>query len=33
LNEVSTPFAQRIMSLSLKRALENKDVTGGEPWA
>jgi len=33
LNEISTPFAQRIMSLSLKRALENKDVSGGEPWA
>ncbi len=33
LNETSTPFAQRIMSLSLKRALENKDVSGGEPWA
>jgi len=33
LNETSTPFAQRIMSLSLKRALENKNVSGGEPWA
>ncbi len=33
LNEISTPFAQRIMSMSLKRALENKDVSGGEPWA
>ncbi len=33
LNEVSTPFAQRIMSASLKRALEHKDVSGGVPWA
>ena len=33
LNEVSTPFAQRIMSASLKRALEHKDVSRGAPWA
>jgi Fe-S protein assembly chaperone HscA len=33
LNEVSTPFAQRIMSASLKGALERKDVSGGVPWA
>ena len=32
LNEASTPFAQRIMSASLKRALEHKDVSGGVPW-
>ncbi len=32
LNEVSTPFAQRIMSASLKSALEHKDVTRGVPW-
>jgi molecular chaperone DnaK (HSP70) len=31
LNEVSTPFAQRIMSASLKSALEQKDVRG-TPW-
>ncbi len=29
LNEVSTPFAQRIMSASLRQALEQKDVS---PW-
>ena len=29
LNEVSTPFAQRIMTASLKRALENKTAEGG----
>jgi hypothetical protein len=32
LNETSTPFAQRIMSASLKGALEHKDVSGGAPW-
>ncbi len=32
LNEVSTPFAQRIMSASLKRALEHKNVSGGASW-
>ncbi|HEY2387137.1 MAG TPA: Fe-S protein assembly chaperone HscA [Candidatus Binatia bacterium] len=33
LNETSTPFAQRIMSASLRQALEQKDVTRGVPWA
>ena len=33
LNETSTPFAQRIMSASLKSALEHKDVTREVPWA
>jgi hypothetical protein len=29
LNDVSTPFAQRIMSASIKGALENKTAGGG----
>jgi molecular chaperone DnaK len=33
LNEVSTPFAQRIMSASLRQALEHKDVAREVPWA
>jgi len=33
LNEASTPFAQRIMSASLRQALEQKDVSRGVPWA
>ena len=33
LSDVSTPFAHRIMETSLKRALENKNAGGGEPWA
>ena len=33
LNEASTPFAQRIMSASLRQALEQKDVARGVPWA
>src|SRR5262249_55034808 len=32
LNETSTPFAHRIMSASIKDALENKSAGGG-PWA
>jgi molecular chaperone DnaK len=32
LNETSTPFAHRIMSASIKTALENKSAGGG-PWA